>query len=475
VAGSFGQGAVYVTASSVLFVLSGYLINVWLGRHLGPADYGVFGVVVTLMTVLNVVQSAGVPQAVARYAAEQEEHSNPVLRSGLILQVVIAVALSLPFLVAAEPLAALLADPSIAPYLRATSLVFVPHGLLTLYLGYYNGLRLYGRHALMMAVYSVGKAAATIGLVYVLHLYGAIAGYVVAPLAALLLGVRLPSPGGVTFSYRRLVAFALPVVAFLLIVSLQISLDLFFVKASIADDAAAGYYTASQNIARIPYYALSGLGLVLAPAVARHMTWNLAEEAANLLRHSLRFALIAVVPTATLIAATSGSLLELLYSERYLPGAEALSVLSVGMAFITLFTVLAGALNGLDRPWVAVLVAAAGLTTTGVLCFLAVPWLGVSGAAFGTTLGALVALAGAALTLHRRFGRLVSIGLLGRVGAASSVMFLVARGVRPPAFVLPLAVPAFLSLYLGMLIALGEFKRADWDRLRRVFPLGLQR
>ena len=37
---------------------SGYVVNVWLGRLLGPEDYGRFGVAISLLTILNVVQGA---------------------------------------------------------------------------------------------------------------------------------------------------------------------------------------------------------------------------------------------------------------------------------------------------------------------------------------------------------------------------------------------------------------------------------
>ena len=80
------RGAALVTAASALFVASGYAVNVWLGRLLGPEDYGRFGVVLALITMLNVLQNSSVPQAVARYTASHPHGASALLRQGLQLQ-----------------------------------------------------------------------------------------------------------------------------------------------------------------------------------------------------------------------------------------------------------------------------------------------------------------------------------------------------------------------------------------------------
>jgi O-antigen/teichoic acid export membrane protein len=83
------KGAIYLTASTLTFMVSGYLTNVWLGRYLGPKTYGVYGVLISLMTALNVMQIYGVPQAVSKFVAEKPKKAHSILNSGLKIQLVL--------------------------------------------------------------------------------------------------------------------------------------------------------------------------------------------------------------------------------------------------------------------------------------------------------------------------------------------------------------------------------------------------
>src|SRR5687768_17506476 len=96
-----GRGVVLATAASAAFVLSGYAVNVWLGRLLGPEEYGRFAVVVAVMTLLNVAQHASVPQAIARAVASDRRSAPAELRIGLALQTAFGLLLALGLYVAA--------------------------------------------------------------------------------------------------------------------------------------------------------------------------------------------------------------------------------------------------------------------------------------------------------------------------------------------------------------------------------------
>ncbi len=63
------RGAAKLSAAQALFVLAGYILNVVLARYLGPGPYGVYGIVVSLLTIVNLMQTQGVPQALSRAIA----------------------------------------------------------------------------------------------------------------------------------------------------------------------------------------------------------------------------------------------------------------------------------------------------------------------------------------------------------------------------------------------------------------------
>ena len=45
------------------FVASGYAIHIGLARLLGPSDYGIYAVVISLMTMVNLIHTTGISQA----------------------------------------------------------------------------------------------------------------------------------------------------------------------------------------------------------------------------------------------------------------------------------------------------------------------------------------------------------------------------------------------------------------------------
>ena len=148
---SISHGAIVVTVASGIFMASGYVVNVWLGRLLGPEDYGRFGVVISLLTVLNIIQNAAVPQAVARATAQSPESADGTLRRGVELQLGIALVLTIAMAASASTIAGMLGDERLTGLLWLSALVLPPYGVLTLLIAFHNGRRFYTRQAITQA------------------------------------------------------------------------------------------------------------------------------------------------------------------------------------------------------------------------------------------------------------------------------------------------------------------------------------
>lgn len=63
------HGTIYLMFAQAAFVASGYAIHIGLARLLGPWDYGIYAVVISLMTMVNLILTTGIPQAVSKYVA----------------------------------------------------------------------------------------------------------------------------------------------------------------------------------------------------------------------------------------------------------------------------------------------------------------------------------------------------------------------------------------------------------------------
>ncbi|MBW3538346.1 flippase [Candidatus Parcubacteria bacterium] len=463
-------GAFYLAISSMLFMISGYIITVWLGRSLGPADYGIYGVVITLMTIVNLVQTMGLPQAMSKFLAEDEPATQSIFKSAFILQAVTTAGLTGLFFVSAPLMANLLNDPALTRYLRLAALIYPFYSLFALYLSYYNGTHSFGRQALLNGAYSAVKVLAVIGLAYVFKLYGAIAGFIVAPTVALFLGPGFPKLKAPTFNYKKLIMFSLPLVGFSVLAVTQFSIDLLFVKALVRDDTAAGYFAAIQNIGRIPYYGLNAFALILFPAVSRSLSQGLREAARTTSETALRYVLLILILGCTLIAATSQPLILLIYGDAYREAATALAILIAGYGFLTLYAILASIINGAGKPYTSMLHAAIGTVATALLCWGLIPAYGIEGAAAATTVGGVIAAALALRQVRLQVGTRLPIRSILKGTVAAIVVGAIAGVVPVPPLILPVWLTSLTAVYGGLLLLMGEVNNNDFRRLKSLIP-----
>jgi len=66
------HGTVYQILAQVAFVASGYAIHIGLARLLGPSEYGIYAVVISIMSMVTLILTTGIPQTVLKYVAYED-------------------------------------------------------------------------------------------------------------------------------------------------------------------------------------------------------------------------------------------------------------------------------------------------------------------------------------------------------------------------------------------------------------------
>lgn len=462
------HGVVAATGASALFVASGYVLNVVLGRALGPVEYGLFGVVIGLMRVINSIQVSGVPQAIAKLTAERTDRARDLLSTGMVVQITSGVLLATALFLTADPLAAFVGDGRLADGFRVAAVALIPYALFSLLTGHQGGRGRYIRQALMLSAYSTAKAVFAVGLGLLFALPGAIAGYVIAPIVGIITGGTPELPTFRTFALRRILVLSMPLLALAAVSVAYLNVDLLLIKTLVPDPAAAGYYAAAQNISRVPYFLTGGLATLLLPAVARAAVRGQAN-AGGVVSEALRFGLLLVTPLAVLLAATAHDLLALFYGQPYVPASAALVFLSAAMAIFAIVGLETSLLAGGGRADQAVLAAALGLACSVSLATVLIPSYGIRGGAMATLAGAVVALViatGAALRLFsfRIPWLTVARGVLASVLVGTPALFLSGTAATV------IGLPALALAYGVLLILLREVTSKDWQRLRGLLP-----
>ncbi len=270
------KSAIIVTVSEIIFNLSAFVIHAVVGRILGPADYGRYGLVVTLTTMIIILVGNGIPTALAKYLSEIFE-TNPRLikvikKQAILLQSLIIGSLTFLFFLSAPLIAKILGDLTLTNLFRISSLIIPAFAAASFYFSYYTGLHKFNIQALLKVSRSVFRIFFIISLAYFFQVKGSIVGYILAPLSVFLLALiidkfninkeikkkiqesSISQQDNLIFPWKNLVNYAWQIVVFFLAYELMISIDLYLVKRILASDHLTGIYNAALTAGRIPYY-----------------------------------------------------------------------------------------------------------------------------------------------------------------------------------------------------------------------------
>jgi O-antigen/teichoic acid export membrane protein len=464
---NFRSGFIYLTITNILFIFVGYVTNIFLARHFGPAEYGVYGVLTALMTAINILHVSGIPQAVSRFIAHSKNKENEILASGIRLQLTIATSASLLLFLCAPLIANLFNDANFTNYMRLMSLIFPVYGLYGLYSGYYNGLHNFKKQALMNTVYIVSKLVLIIIFAIMFGIPGVIIGFILSPLVALIIGIKLPNSSKL-YSYKKIILYSIPLIAFAGFSTLQLSLDIFSLKALTNSPSITGYYTAAQSIAIIPYFAISALGVVIMPSISSYIGKDQINEATAIVSRSVRFFIILIAPVVILMLVSSKFLIVFIFGENYLPAITSFRILLIGYALLSLFALMANVLNGAGYAKSSLMCAIAGLCASLFSYLLLIPKYGATGAAFGTLIGASLAALFTLINVYKYFRFKISILTLGKVFIASACLAFGLKINIENIYIASIYYLIALILYICLLRIMKEFSDYEYSVLKNI-------
>ncbi len=476
------RDTVYLILGQSVLVGSSYAVHILVARTLGPADYGLFGVVLSILAVFEVFLARGVRDTVTKYVAECPDRAGTILKKGFALESVLAGGFFVVFLALASPLAALFHDPRLLTPLRIASLAILAMSAFSLFIGYLSGVGLFGKNSLSMIAHGAAKVAAVTAILFLGGgINGAIAGYILSFLIGTAVAAWFVSeterPGGF-FPISLMIRFSTPLILFAAASTLLLNLDILFVKALVRSADEVGYYISASSLTKAPYQVLFAFSLTLLPAVSKSSAAGDAERTALHIRQSLRFLLLLLIPLCFMMSGLARPIVEIVYSDAFRAAAGPLRILIFGIGFISLFYNLASAITGSGRPRVALAIAIGALPLAAILNILLIPRYGLEGAAMSTTVACGAALAASVIFLRRTVGPVLEVRTLLRILLAAS--FILPAGALWP-YTGWISVPFALALgaiYLVLLRVLGEVGHEDWVlvkdvlsrlRLRRTF------
>lgn len=463
------RDAALQTGAQLLVAFTGYVTAVVVARQLGPAAYGAYGMVYSVLLAFEIVGRLGLPQALTKLVAERLEGRLAVERTGLTCGTALYLGLFGLFWLAAPWLAHLLDVAEGAGLFRIAAVDIPFYGVLFMALAVLNGRGRYAAAALSTAVYALAKLAGILLLAWpgvtvegalLVNALGSAIGLGTAGFAVGAAAWR-PALG----EARRLAAFAAPVSMRGVVLQLLSGLGLWslgFAGSAIVPEEMRGLYAAAGSIARLPTVLAVGVAGVLIGGMASALGRGDRAAALSLLANVMRALLVLLVPATLVLGVEAEGVMRLVFAERFAGGGPLLAVLVLGQGLLlTLLIVLTSALVAASRAGLAAAVTAAGLALAAVATVLMVPPYGGMGAAVASTLGCGLAAAGAGLALTLRLGPWLSPAHLLRLTAACLPVAAVAALVPSSGGRLLLELAGLGVLQLALLWASGAVRTAD--------------
>lgn len=468
-------GAVSLMVAQAVVLFLGFITHPLISYFLGTSSYGVFNVVLSVQSIFGLFLTLGVPVALSRFVAQDEQHARSILQQSIRIQSIVALGIAVIVIAASPLMARLLQDTSLTPIIAFSGLIILCQAFYPIYIQYLSGMHRFNKQAALTSLYAIAKLTGAVGLLYFLKVYGALGGFAVGGIVAAIIGwywtLRL---GGTTkrrLPLKAFLSFAGLYVLTLVGIQILISLDLFMVKAILKDNNLAGHYSASITLSRISYLLLQGLGFVLLPSVARLTEPGRSKkEAARFISESIRYLIALIVPAVALAAATSKPLLLLFFSAEYTSAAPSLTILMIGLGSIGFYLLLSNIVSGAGKPQVSLYITALLIAVSGVLGWFFIPKYGLVGAASQTTIAGLLGLGLLSAYTFKKFAIPLPVRSTLNILIASAAAVSVTYLWEATAVTL---IPQYLIvgiIYLLALLILREITPADRSRVASIHP-----
>jgi stage V sporulation protein B len=489
VARSAGRGGLAVASAKIYFILQGLVQQIALPRVLGLDGYGAWSTVNSIASVTyNPVVSMSI-QGVSRAVANaQPAQQAAALRRTLAVHAVFALLLATGFYFASPLILASAGAPHLTLGLQLLSGAMLVYALYAPLIGALNGQKRFFHQAGFDVLAATLRTAGLVLGAWLLVKHGrgvegAASGFVVGlvlllVLAVAVVGIGRPGPGGI--SIKEHIAFLVPVLLGQALLNLLLQADLTLLRRFAADAAVAsglpltaadslvGAYRATQLFSFLPYQLLISVNFILFPMLATAVRDKDRAAIARFVATGVRIALVIAGLMVSVTAGLSDQLLKLVFGEQAaVLGGRSLELLALGFGAFAIFGVLITVLNSLKQERASALLTGIAVTSVVSLCFLR-----VRGSEFGegllfrtasaTSVGLVIATAGAAVLVRRAAGAVVSPLSVLRVVVAVALTVSVGRWLPDGGKLLTIAYAGLLGLgYLALLIIARELGGRD--------------
>ncbi|MCK9305954.1 MAG: hypothetical protein CVV35_00500 [Methanomicrobiales archaeon HGW-Methanomicrobiales-6] len=403
----------WVFVSQIITLGSGFLLNILLSRWLGPGDFGLYTLTLTIFTISTLVAGLGIPETVVKFVADYKtdrERRDAVVTAGAVNGLLLGTAAGFVLFLFAGEIAALFSIPDLSGLVRLAALA-VPISILnTTLLGLLNGLREMRSYSFRFIIRSL--LLVVLAAVFILAGFGpagAVAALLLTEIGTLAFVAAVVRPHfrlsalNHRETTKKMLAFGSRVFIASAVYLVNTYTDTLLIG-YLLTETDVGRYAVAIAIARVAFLSLPGsISTVNYPAISEYYSKGLTDAVEAVISRSIRYCLTLLSITGLLLIYLSETIIEVLFGPDYLPAVPAFIVLVYGMIVFGAVSSVGPALSAMNRPGLSskvnILVAGANVCLDLAL----IPLFGITGAAAGTAVSCTLLAVLILYILHRVF------------------------------------------------------------------------
>jgi stage V sporulation protein B len=460
------KGAVYISLARLVMLVAGMILQIALARMLGVELYGLYGLLFSLLVWFELFM-LGMNKASAMEVAKAPAEARSFQHTALKIQAVFGVVI-LAFGIAASFFLPVLFDrPGTTHYFIIAFLDIPLIGVLYIYQGMLNGLRLYRYQAMTITLYYLARLVFSILLVGIgLSITGALVANIICSLVGWVFAIRFfllysEKPGEhSSTTVRELLKTTVPFIILPLIFNVIIFVSL-WVVASLSSEAELGFYTAAFSMTRLLLVFFASLTTALFPALTASLSMGDTKRSVRLVKVSFRFLLILIAPACLFLAMTADTAMKI-FGAKYTGGSDAMSLLAFGFFILAFFHLMNYMQMAARHFWRVIIINLIVVTAELACALILTSRMGLEGAAISLLLAALL---GCTIQLgftSRQFTAPLSIDSTFRIIAAAGI----SAAILIPIDSLWLLIPAYAFSFALYLLLLSYFREMDIKEMR---------
>jgi O-antigen/teichoic acid export membrane protein len=344
---SVAKGATIIFGGMIAGTLLGMVNQIILGRYLGPENYGLFNLSMSVVMIAATLSVFGLFGSLSRFIPYHiEKNERHIVRSVIDVGFLFSFSLGVVFAIAIYMLAGRLAvgifhDAKLEPVLKIFAFVIPLHGIQQVVRGIVRGFKAAKYDAIL---FNIGTRIVTISvflvsLLFVHRLYGAviafISGVIVTTVVAIWIIRKKIFPD---YGEHRRTSIARNLLSFSWPLALTGFTYLFVSK---TDKVLLGYFMSSRDvgiytpalmIANLLIFISTAFKYIFLPTVSEYFSKNDIRGLEPLFKSTSKWNFLVVLPLFLFILIFPKEILAILYGSSYTGGYLALIILSLGIA-----------------------------------------------------------------------------------------------------------------------------------------------